>query len=295
MTVFSAFGYLLLCGYQGGAGSHGYDCTGAETGLSNPMGCRTCHGSSATSSIALSIELDSAGTPTTNYVGGGTYTVTVTGTNTSTFSLPRYGFQLGCIEGSVAVVTPVNAGTWSSSLPTSTRIANPSAGNYVVRMVEHSSPCTPTSGTGSNGTIYSKTFTWTAPPAGTGTISFWSVLNAVNNNGSASSADKWNTAQLVVNELALPTAVTEQQATPALVVYPNPVQSDLNIHFALDISGSSTLRIYSTDGKVMTQHDVRPNCSSATEHLNTEGWSPGVYRVVLENEQGSKVVSIVKQ
>jgi len=67
-------------------------------------------------------------------------------------------------------------------------------------MVEQSTRINATTGTGGAGTTYEESFTWTAPSFGTGTVSFWGVLNAVNANGNNDSGDKWNTATLVVNE-----------------------------------------------------------------------------------------------
>ena len=291
---FYAFGYLLICGYRAGAASGGYDCTGAETGLSNPMGCKTCHGSTATTTIAVGIELDSAGVATTQYVGGGTYTVTITGTNNSTFSLPGYGFQLGCIQGSTAVTTPVNEGTWSTTLPTSTHLANPSSGNYVVRMVEQSTLCTPFSGTGGTGSVYKKTFTWTAPPAGTGTISFWGVLNAVNNNSGAGSTDKWNTAQLVVTELSSTTGISELPKTPDVRLFPNPASSQLNISLD-DASGNDyDMIIYSLNGQKVLEKKISASGINNVSQVDISTLSNGVYRVMIENNNGSKVIPFVK-
>src|ERR1035437_4216498 len=129
--------YFIITSYKEGPGSYaGYDCTGVESGLSNPTGC-SCHSSSATTGIGVVIELDSVGVPTTHYKGGLTYTVKIKGTNNTTSSFPKFGFQMGSIKGSVAAVTPTNAGTWSTSCPTGTHYAAPQANNYVVGVVEH--------------------------------------------------------------------------------------------------------------------------------------------------------------
>src|SRR5438132_105420 len=115
--LFAGLGiYITISGYQAGPGTNGYDCTGAETGLGNPTGCKTCHGSNATAGIAVALELDSTGgVPTTHYTGGMTYSVKISGTNNTANSLPKYGLQIGSIKGSSAMITPVNAGTWSTT------------------------------------------------------------------------------------------------------------------------------------------------------------------------------------
>lgn len=192
-------GTLIICSYAGGAASHNIEGTGAETGLGNSAGCgQGCHTSATTTTI--SIELDSAGIATTRYVGGMTYTVKLTGKNTSTTSLPKFGFQIGSIVGSAASTTPTNAGTWNAPFPTNTKYMAPVAGKFVVGIVEQTAALAATTGTGGNGTTYVKTFNWTAPAAGTGTISFWAALNAVNGNNN-DTGDKYNTGHVSITEL----------------------------------------------------------------------------------------------
>lgn len=212
VTFFLALGisYLAFVSYKTGPANNGYDCTGAETGLGNPTGCAgaSCHGTTATTGITLAVEVDTVGgTPVTQYKPGITYTIKITGTNTTANTLPKYGFQATVIKGSVAATTPVNAGTLQQTgLPAGVAYRSASPGNYVCNIVEHSSPLNPTTGTGGNGTTYVQSFTWTAPAAGTGTVSVWAVLNAVNNDLNNSTADKWNTNHTTLTEMVTPAA-----------------------------------------------------------------------------------------
>ena len=168
--------YIVVCAYKDGPGTNGYDCTGAETGLGNPTGC-TCHNAFASSGISVMLELDSAGLPTTHYVGGATYTVKLSGVNNGSSSQPKFGFQVASILGATAKTTPVNVGLWSSPLPVNTHLATPQPGFFVVKVAEHTIPIPASTGSGGNGSTYSESFTWTAPVSGTGTISFWAALN----------------------------------------------------------------------------------------------------------------------
>jgi hypothetical protein len=256
LILISGFLYLMICSYKDGPGTHGWDCTGAETGLGNPAGCyqsHGCHGTStsATSAINVFLELDSAGYPTTQYVAGGFYTVKITGTNTSAFHLPKFGFQIGCIKGSAAAVTPINTGTWTLPLPSGTHIANPQSGNFVVRVVENGSALAPATGVGDSGTTYSRTFTWTAPAAGTGTISFWGALNAVNDDDTNTTADKWNKTHIVITEL-VPTGIADPHvADDALVsVYPNPASENINIDYRTNEQGIVNIKLYDCEGRM---------------------------------------------
>ncbi len=195
--------FITLTGYKKGAAKHGHNCTGAETGLGNMAGCKGsgCHSGNATTNIAVSIELDSAGIATNRYVPGMNYTVKITGVNNGNTTLPNYGFQLGCIVDTVAQTTPINAGAWiTTSLPPTTRYAAAMAGSFVMNLVEQSATTTATTGSGTNGSTYSKTFNWKAPTAGTGYISFWGVVNAVNGNSGSDNNDLWNTTHLNISE-----------------------------------------------------------------------------------------------
>lgn len=284
--------YITISGYKTGAGTNGYDCTGAETGLGNPTGCKTCHGSTATSAISVVLELDSTGgVPTTHYTGGKTYTVKITGTNNSTTSLPKWGLQVGCIKGSAAATTPVNAGTWSSTCPMNCKYSPAQANNFVVNVVEHSTPLNPTTGTGGNGTTYVESFTWTAPASGTGTISFWGVVNAVNNNGTDDSGDKWNTAKTVITEWPSGTGVEPLYANAELNVFPNPASDFMYLEMKNIPSGNYSLSVYDINGRKIFTGPA----NAGVKNLNTSGWQPGIYTLIVEGENFKKHISAIKE
>ncbi len=202
----------MFSSYSAGPGTNSYDCSGADvnSGSGNPNGCTNCHGTTATPGITFTIEIDSAGTAvstspaTGHYTPGYTYTVKITGTNTTTSSLPKWGFQVAATVGAVAATSPVNAGVFQSTgLPAGVHyvVAPGSTSSFFANVVEHDTKLSPASGTGGTGTVYTESFTWTAPAAGTGVVSIFGALNAVNNDGGASALDKWNTAQLILNEI----------------------------------------------------------------------------------------------
>ena len=201
--------YVITTAYSSGPGASGYERTGA-TGV---VGCGGggCHGTTATTAIAVTIELDTAGssTPLTRYYPGGSYLVKITGVDnvtSSTSSLPRFGFQLTAVKlaGSGASGATM-AGTFGTSLPSSCQNSLVSS----LHVIEQSSPILSTtgSGAGAGSTTYVETIPWTAPATGTGTVKLFGVVNAVNYDGGASAADKWNGASDTVSE-AIPTAAT---------------------------------------------------------------------------------------
>jgi hypothetical protein len=265
-------GSLIICSYSGGASTHDIEGTGAETGLGNSAGCaRGCHTSATTTTIA--IELDSAGIPTTRYVGGMTYTVKLTGKNTSTTSLPKFGFQIGSIVGSVAATTPVNTGTWKAPFPANTRYVAPKSGKFVVGVVEQTTTLAATTGTGGNGTTYVQTFNWTAPATGTGTISFWAVVNAVNGNNS-DSGDKFNTGHI---------AITELVANPLKAT-----ASSVNLKCNGDKTGSATVTVSGGSSPYTYSWNSTPVQTTAT----ASGLGAGSYTVTVKDAKNVTTTAV---
>ena len=245
---------IILSSNKGGPGINSqWDGTGAETGLGNVAGCSYsggCHSPIATSGIAVAIELDSAGVATTHYTGGMSYTVKLIGTNNTSNILPAYGFQISSIKGTSSLVTPTNAGSWTTPYPANTHNAAPLANGFVVGMVEHSSVLSLSSGSGGNGTIYSKTFTWTAPISGSGTVSIWAVINAVNNNTQADGGDLWNTNHTVISEWGnLSSGISSVEANQfSITVFPNPASTFLNLNYTLSESGKVAIQLFDMEG-----------------------------------------------
>ena len=292
-----------MCSYHSGAASHGWDCTGGETGLGNAAGCASgggCHSTSATAGIVVSLELDSAGVPVTGYKAGLTYKVTIRGVNTTSSSLPRFGFQVAAFKGSTAQTTPVNAGTFQSTgLPASVHYQTPVNPTYTVaNIVEHSNTIIADSGTGGTGTLYKESFNWVAPAAGTGTVSFWGIINAVNFNGSADGGDLWNTQTLIVSEdtaTVVVNGVSQLEGNMELNVYPNPATDHLQVELSNAITGTYELSVFDAAGREIAKQNEQVSAISSTVEVNTSNWSSGIYFVKLSKDGVQKVVKIVKR
>lgn len=176
---------LILSGYSSGPGLIG----GIEgTGASGLPGC-SCHNTTATPAISVTIQLLSGGSPVTYYFGGDSYTVRISGLQTSSaLTLPKFGFQLAAVKS----LTSIGVGAFTA-IP-GTHLSTIST----ITLAEQNSSMTGVGG-GGVGTTYTVDIPWTAPPAGTGLVSIHGVINAVNGNGSADAGDKWN-----VNNIELP-------------------------------------------------------------------------------------------
>jgi hypothetical protein len=292
-SVIGIAGYLLVCGYHAGPAANGYDCTGAETGLGNEAGCTVsgggCHATAATPAITVALELDSAGgKPTNYYVGGGKYTIKITGTNTGTTSQPDFGFQIASIKGSVAATTPTSTGTFTAA--TGTHVSAPQSGNFVLSIVEQSNTIKATSGSGGNGTTYVESITWTAPAKGTGAISFWGVINAVNGNGTNDKGDLWNTNHIDIAEIT-PTGIASVADNNATNVYPNPFSTSTTFSLANEVN-NATISLYDITGKEVKQI----NFSGKQVTLDRGMLTSGIYFYTIVNEdQSTKTGKLIIQ
>ena len=293
---------VFMSSYRSGAASNGWDCTGAESGLGNPTGCSHsgCHGTTATTGITVALELDSAGTlPVMKYKPDSTYTFKITGTNTTASSLPKFGFQVACILGSAAQATPTNAGTFQQTgLPSGVHFSAPQSGNFVTNIVEHSLALSPASGTGGNGTVYQESFKWTAPAAGTGTVSFWGVVNAVNGDGNASSADKWNTQHLIIEEdtsKPVVNGIAEVSSKPALNLYPNPASDFVYLEIKTQATGIYNLNVFSADGRTVLRQAAEITGDETNIAIDISKLEAGIYFINLFKGHENTVVRLVKK
>ena len=293
-------GYIVFSSYQAGAALNGFVCTGGETDNGNAAGCTTgrgCHANTSTAGINVSITLDSAGgKATTHYVGGGSYTIVLKGTNTTNSTLPHFGFQLQAIKGSVATATPSDAGTFGTA-PTNTHLVAPGS-NCLATVFEQSTKLSPATGSGATGTTYTISIPWTAPAKGTGTISFWAALNAVDNTSGADTGDLWNTTSSTIQEWpAVNTGISNEPAASMDVkAYPNPFSSALALQFGNDLQpGKYMVTAYDMSGRRVSIQEVEVGSAGTVQALNTAAWAAGMHTLVIENATQRQHIAVIKQ
>ncbi len=152
--------------------------SGGITGYTGSVGdggskCNACHGGSTPMTTGFSI---TSNIPASGYVPGTTYQITLAG-NDATRNL--FGFNMTSENSAGTAV-----GTW---IITDSRTQL--AGGQVTQV---------STSTGTNNSITYQ-FNWTAPAAGTGTVTFYGTLNAVNGNG-GTSGDQVHYGSYSVNE-----------------------------------------------------------------------------------------------
>jgi PKD repeat protein len=148
---------------------------GAQGGRTNAPGesdCTSCHSgtlqTSGTNYNNISL--------TNNFTGGGyipdsTYTITLSYTQSGK---SKFGMQLTCLDGSNAMAGSFANKTTATSITSS--VISGSTRSYVRQ--------TSSSNSGTGGKSWS--FEWTAPSTNKGDLTFYTVVNSANGNGSTS-------------------------------------------------------------------------------------------------------------
>ena len=240
---------------------------GGKTGSpADGSSCTQCHaGSPQTISNWITTNIPSSG-----YVPGKTYTITLTGTHTG---VSRFGFELTAEDSKNNKV-----GTFTITNSTETGLTNGS------HAVTHT-------GNGLTPSNNSKTwsFEWTAPAAGTGDVKFYAALNAANGDQSAGGDVIYLTNTQVVEDVNA--SIKDAEAESLLSMYPIPVIDVLNINYSaindyqlkiMDIAGKEFIIRHFRAGQTNTQIDMSE-------------FEPGVYFVQITEGNRQIVKRIVKQ
>ncbi len=278
-TAVAGFAYVTLTSYDDGPALHSQNRTGAKNSVTN-CNAGGCHSSAAGTTVTIEVDTATTSTPVTSYAPGKLYTIKIHGTNTG--ALPKFGFQFASVKGTGSGQTQAGV---ASSLPANVASHSFSALNFI----EHSAPLTAaTAGT------YDVSFQWTAPAAGTGNVSLYCTLNAVNGNGNEDAGDQAGNVSVVLTEQLPPTGVSTVRNEAMVTAYPNPATTDLTITMAGASNGNYALNVYDLNGKTIAQQTVSVNDALLEAKLNTSAWATGMYVVVLQKDGVSSVVRVVK-
>lgn len=265
---------------SGPAAGSGGNCTGVNASATS-CGGGGCHGGNSGTTTAT-ITVDSAGgTHVTQYIPGMTYTVTVAGTNS--VALPKFGFQFASVKGTSPAQT--QAGTFTG-LPAGVAQHTLSAINYV----EHNAGAL----SGVTSGVYSKSFQWVAPAAGSGSVKMYLTINAVNGNGSAEAADVSSNINKTLTE-GHPTAISNITTDFTISAFPNPAINTLNVALSNATGGIYTILAYDLNGNCVASSSVTVSGSATSAAINTSGWATGLYNIVIAKDGNSKVIPVVKQ
>lgn len=221
-----------------------------------------CAGSSAT--------LTASGA--TNYTwtsGGNTATEVVTPTGNTTYSLT--GESNGCM-GYTSVSVGVNAIPSVSAMASNTLLCS-NLGESAILTASTSA----TSYTWSNG---ANTMTTSVTP--TSGTTYTVVVNDGNCSGMAT----------VFVDAQICMGIINSTIASGISIYPNPTNGVLNISFATELAGSTSVEVYDAIGKLV----IKDTLSNDTNTINLSKLEDGMYVFkIINNNKAIKVGKVVKQ
>ncbi len=278
VILFSVFLYITLSSDVDGPAHHGHgDVTGAPSGTTGHCQTSSCHGSNSSSLIAQLQVIDTTTMlPITQYHQGQTYLVKLTGDATSiTTNLPTFGFQVSAVTGNHHL-----AGTYTIPSTSTGQLHTYPCGATTV--VEHSTPLAQTT-SGTN--KYATQFYWTAPATFSDSVSFYSLLNAVNGDG-GSSGDHPNAGPVVtIYEYASEGVKNLSTQQTDLSIYPNPMTTSITISASDKITN---VAITNQVGQLVYHNQY----NSAQVHIDINNLPKGIYFVKVNT---GEVRTFVKQ
>lgn len=279
--IYTSFSLLLVvCLFQssssGRANAAGSGNTGAPGDASST--CITCHGTSASIQVDLSIEATKAdGAAVTQYEPETMYTLKVT-IDPQVGSPSAYGFQMLSLNAPLdtngdAINSWVNASSnaniveISSTNRTYVEHANPSATNEF-------------------------TVDWVAPSQGSGVVTFYACGNGVNFNG-ATSGDNADCATFVFEE-AVVSNTQELTSAIDISVAPNPAREFLQLTTNLAQTSNYQVEIYNLSGQLMQRQVDAFGAGEQRTTIPVASLTGGIYILRVGNGRETANLKFVK-
>ena len=238
-SLFIASSLLLLAFHQGAAINNSYHKSpnqsngpaGGKTGAPGEQNCTSCHSGSALDGATENnfVLLDVNNMPVLSYVAGATYTVNLALTSNPA----KKGFQ-----STVLTSSNVMAGTFTAALTTQIVNATISGAqrNYAEHKATSNSSATP---------LWS--WSWTAPSAGTGAVTFYVASNKANDNGN-NNGDLIYLSQHIISEQGA--GITESESVSAFNLFYAADSQLATVTFESLQQGSISINLSDMNGKM---------------------------------------------
>jgi len=204
--------------------------------------CTQCHTSNPATNVDNAITTT---IPDVGYIPGEKYQIAVTVTEET---VVKAGFQITAESAGTKV------GTWTITDETRTQLKSNSA-------VTHTG-----AGTAPGNPTTSWTMDWTAPSAGTGSVTFYAAIN--NSNGDGTNQDDFILlAQVIAKELSV--GIAEQFDETVGNIYPNPATD----HIKVNLPSNSEVKVFDNTGRVI----MSSTAGSETLEMDVSSLQPGIY------------------
>jgi hypothetical protein len=272
------FSSLVLLGNKNGRASQAQrgntGAPGDETQNGQPKTCQACHNQGPIQATLTITVLDSTNNAVTKYIPGKNYKARVT-INATGPGLTGYGFQMIALRDS----DNTDLDGFSDVNPNNYKIASlPNGRTYA----EH------------NNISSTNTFdvTWTAPPSGTGSVTFYASGNGVNGTG-GTGGDGAGVNSLKLTEFSssandLPTTFSNWSASP------NPAVDQLQLSGTQLGVGEHRFRAFDASGKVVWESAQMIQNESFVTNIPVADWNSGVYFVQIEQSGKRSYVKVLK-
>lgn len=280
LFMLAMVGLLTLPGNKNGRASQsGKGNTGApgdETLNGAPYTCTGCHNDGAFNPVVFISILDTGGVAITHYTPGKLYTARVS-INAAGAGLSGYGFQMIALRDT----GNIDLDGFSDVNPNNYKIATINNGRTYA---EHANVSA------------SNTFNvrWTAPPAGTGSVTFYAAGNAVNGNSNSNGDGAATSSLKLLEEITLSSGEPGTPTGPALRVRPNPVSAFAQLELSLPTAGKYQLTVFDPAGQLVWSSESNMPAGNSTYQIPTELWQAGAYFLSLKGANNSQSVKILK-
>jgi hypothetical protein len=271
--LFATLAFTFMSNSNGRATTGNADSTGAGT---NGVFCQQCHSSgNFAPNITIQVFTENTTNAVTEYIAGTVYDVKVTVAAT-TGTPSGFGTQFTCLKASNSTAI-----TGFSSPSSNAKLATLSNGRQFVEQ---------------NGLSASGVFTakWTAPASSTGSVTFFAAGIAADGSGNTANDGATKTT-LTLTEAFNASSKSEQQLAVSLKVYPNPVETILNIETIGSISGEHTLTITNLAGQVILNQQVDMDFGMDFTQVNVAHLAKGIYNLTLAKDGKVATTKMVKQ
>lgn len=262
-----ALGLLFMANSGGRATTQNQGNTGApgdQMQGNDPWTCQTCHNGPIQTTIMLEVFEAGTSTAVTEYASGVTYDVKVT-VNDVNEDAEGYGFQLVSLVD--ADESDVNA--WS----------NPGMGVQIATASETGRSYAEHAGTQDSNEFMVE---WTAPAAGTGSVTFYTAGTAVN-RADGNGGDGGANASLTLTER--PVGIFDVSALDATVrVFPNPAISYLNVSVESNFSGIVSAEIMDVQGRIAITRPLDLMTGTNETQFDVSQLNAGAYLLRLSSE-----------
>lgn len=260
--IFLGVTFLISLGLISGI-TNGSQAPFGHTGsVGDAKNCTVCHSGAA----PLTDNNISTNIPVTGYIPGTTYTITLDVTKAG---INKFGFQLTSENSS-----GIKKGAFI--------ITNASQTKMIQSEVTHTG-----NGTGATNNQKVWSVDWTAPAAGTGTIFFFSAINAANGDGGV------NGDQIILSSTSisedLSASINNESLNNFISVFPTVASEVVNVTSSSKIQ---QIRVYDTTGKLFLNID---NQNNASAQIDVSSLQSGVYLATIKTSTQIRTLKFIKR